>query len=80
MKIPRDMSGEYLATVLTRFGYTITRRSGSHIRLSTQRNGTHHITIPAHESLKIGMLNALLNDIAEHHGVSKEELIEILFS
>ncbi len=47
MKIPRDLSGIELAKKISVFGYRITRRTGSHIRLTTLENGEHHLTIPA---------------------------------
>jgi len=34
MKIPRDLSGEELARLLIKFGYQVTRQTGSHLRLS----------------------------------------------
>jgi len=79
MKLPRDISGIELANVLESVGYSITRTSGSHIRLTTQRNGIHHITIPAHKVIKIGTLSAILTAIANHLELSKEKLIAILF-
>lgn len=79
MKLPRDVSGADLIKVLKSLGYQVTRQAGSHIRLSTEQNGVHHITIPNHNPLKIGTLTAILNDIATHHLKSKEELIKILW-
>jgi predicted RNA binding protein YcfA (HicA-like mRNA interferase family) len=35
MKLPRDMSGDELARLLGEYGYTVTRQTGSHIRLTT---------------------------------------------
>jgi predicted RNA binding protein YcfA (HicA-like mRNA interferase family) len=49
MRLPRDLSGRDLAKVLGRLGYETTRQTSSHIRLTTQRNGEHHITIPDHD-------------------------------
>ncbi len=80
MKLPRDLSGQELVNALARLGYEASRQTGSHIRLTTQRNGEHHITIPAHDPIKIGTLNAILRDIADHAGLSREELLEELFS
>jgi len=48
MKLPRDISGTELAGLFRRYGYAITRQTGSHIRLTTQSGGEHHLTIPAH--------------------------------
>lgn len=54
-KIPRDISGRQLAELLKKYGYEITRQTGSHIRLvSSIKNEPHHITIPDHMPLKIG--------------------------
>lgn len=49
------------------------------MRLTTQQGGEHHITIPRHASLRIGTLNAILKDVAEHLDISREALIESLF-
>jgi predicted RNA binding protein YcfA (HicA-like mRNA interferase family) len=58
VKLPRDLSGADLARALSRYGYQITRQSGSHMRLSSSYKGTqHHVTIPAHSPLKIGTLS-----------------------
>jgi predicted RNA binding protein YcfA (HicA-like mRNA interferase family) len=80
MKIPRNLNGAELVKLLSRhFGYEITRQKGSHIRMTTQEPSEHHITIPNHIPLKIGTLAAILTDVAEHLGLSREELMEILF-
>lgn len=78
MKLPRDISGLLLAKALKALGYEITRQSGSHIRLTTAVNGEHHITIPAHDPLKIGTLAGILADIARHHESSRDELLRNL--
>jgi len=78
MRLPRDISGLSLAKALKALGYEITRQSGSHIRLTTAVNGEHHITIPAHDPLKIGTLAGILADIARHHESSRDELLSTL--
>jgi len=55
-KLPRSLSGQELIRKLRKLGYAPTRQVGSHIRLTTEENGTHHITIPDHSPLKIGTL------------------------
>jgi predicted RNA binding protein YcfA (HicA-like mRNA interferase family) len=80
MRIPRDIDGDKLATLLSGFGYEITRQAGSHIRLTTSRNGEHHLTIPRHRPLKVGTLNAVVNDVAAHLGFTKEQVLKELFS
>jgi predicted RNA binding protein YcfA (HicA-like mRNA interferase family) len=54
--LPRDVSGDDLAKALAKLGYRVTRQSGSHRRLTTLEHGEHHITIPRHESLRVGTL------------------------
>jgi predicted RNA binding protein YcfA (HicA-like mRNA interferase family) len=78
-KIPRDITGYELIKIIEKFGYQITRQTGSHIRLTTSENGIHHITVPNHNPLKIGTLSSILSDIAEHFQISKKELLEKLF-
>lgn len=79
MKLPREISGDELAKLLKKYGYQITRQTGSHMRLTTSMQGEHHITIPAHKSLKIGTLRSILNDISEHFKIDKNNLIKKLF-
>lgn len=79
MKIPRDISGEKLSKLLGRYGYEITRQTGSHLRLTSSLRGEHHITIPNHKSLKIGTLNNILTDIARYLEMDKAQLIRELF-
>ncbi len=79
MRIPRNLSSAQLIQLLARWGYEITRQTGSHIRLTTQENGQHHITIPAHDPLKIGTLNSILRGVAEHFSLTKEEFLEKMF-
>lgn len=80
MRLPRDISGIELTKKLNQYGYRITRQTGSHLRLTTQLNGEHHIIIPQHKDLRLGTLSAILTDIAEHLGISKDEIIGELFS
>jgi predicted RNA binding protein YcfA (HicA-like mRNA interferase family) len=80
VKLPRDISGVDLASVLGRLGYEVSHQTGSHIRLTTQRGGEHHLTIPAHEPIRVGTLSAILRNLAEHHQLSREELLNELFS
>ena len=79
MKFPRDLSGRELVHALGSLGYKVTRQSGSHVRLTTEEQGEHHITIPNHDSLRIGTLAAILNDIARHHQFTRDELLSKLF-
>ena len=79
MRLPRDVGGEELAALLGRYGYEVTRQTGSHMRLTTTQEGEHHVTIPCHGSLRVGTLSAILSDIAEHLGITRQTLLETLF-
>jgi predicted RNA binding protein YcfA (HicA-like mRNA interferase family) len=78
MKLPRDLSGPQLAQLLRALGYETTRQTGSHLRLTTARQGEHHVTVPNHSPLKIGTLSGILSDVARHFGMSREELLKRL--
>ena len=81
MKLPRSISGADLTSRLRKFGYTVSRQSGSHIRLTSNANRReHHVTIPAHRELKAGTLSAILNDVATYLEMDRNKLIESLFS
>jgi predicted RNA binding protein YcfA (HicA-like mRNA interferase family) len=58
MKLPRDLSGAQLAKALARVGYSATRQTGSHLRLTTASPSEHHVTIPLHDPLSVGTLAA----------------------
>jgi predicted RNA binding protein YcfA (HicA-like mRNA interferase family) len=79
MKTPRDITANDFAKALKPFGYEIVRQKGSHIRIKTELNGEHYETIPNHKPIKIGTLSGILNNIAEHFDMTKEELIEQIF-
>jgi predicted RNA binding protein YcfA (HicA-like mRNA interferase family) len=79
MKLPRDVGGVELARLLARYGYKITRQTGSHMRLTSMLKGEHHITIPRHKPLKVGTLNGILSDIALYLEKDKQILIDELF-
>ena len=79
MKIPRDTGGEELAKLRKRYGYQITRQTGSHIRLTSNLKGEHHITIPRHKALKVGTLNSILSDLAKYLEIDKQVLTDELF-
>lgn len=79
MRLPRDLSGAELVRRLERFGYAMTRQSGSHIRLTCARPQEHHVTVPRHDPLRIGTLAAILADVASAQSISRDELLTRLF-
>jgi predicted RNA binding protein YcfA (HicA-like mRNA interferase family) len=79
VKIPRDLNGADLAKRLAVYGYSVTRQSGSHMRLSRQTaDGQQHLTIPAHKPMRVGTLRQILKDVASQSGVSLEEVVEAI--
>ena len=78
MKVPRDCSGADLVRALRRLGYETRRQTGPHIRLTTTQGGEHHLTVPHHDPLKVGLLLSLLKDVASHHHSTVEQLVQEL--
>lgn len=75
MKLPRNLTGLEFVRILEILGYKITRQTGSHIRITTLQNGVHHVTVPAHNPLKVGTLSAITGDIAQHFNLTRDELL-----
>jgi len=75
MRIPRDLSELELAQKLEQLGYRVTRQTGSHMRLSTQTKGAHHIIVPRHDLLRIGTLAAIIDAVAKHQDMSRNALL-----
>jgi predicted RNA binding protein YcfA (HicA-like mRNA interferase family) len=80
VKLPRDLTGAELVRLLSRLGYTVNRQTGSHMRLSTQVAGEHHVTIPKHSPLRIGTLAAILDAVAAHQQTTRTELLAKLLA
>ncbi len=78
MRLPRDISGQRLADALKELGYLATRQKGDHLRLTTQQNGEHHLSIPLHESLRVGTLANILKDVESHFELTRDELLQRL--
>ncbi len=79
MRLPRDLSGAELVTALAKVEYYPTRQTGSHVRVTTTRNGEHHVTVPRHPAMKVGTLNAILREVGSHLGLGRDELLRRLF-
>ena len=79
MRLPRDLSGQELISLLKRYGYESTRQAGSHILRSNFRGYVHLVTIPDHSNLRIGTLNSILSDVADYLGVDRTNLARELF-
>ena len=79
MRLPRDVSGAELAKRLEHVGYKVTHQTGSHMRLTLSDPPEHHVTIPAHDGLRIGTLAAILSSVAARLNTSREDLTRRLF-
>ena len=80
MKLPRDLSGAELATLLEHYGYDVTRQTGSHLRLTSRIRGKeHHISLPRHSTLKVGTLSSIIGDVASYLETDRATLLEELF-
>jgi predicted RNA binding protein YcfA (HicA-like mRNA interferase family) len=79
-RLPRDLTGAELANALSVLGYQVTRQTGSHLRLTTDLNGQHHVTVPRHDPLRVGTLSGILGDVAAHCRLTRDELLQRLFA
>ena len=80
MRLPRDLSGHELIRLLRRYGYERTRQLGSHIRLQSSLRGyVHHVTVPNHNTLRLGTLSAILSDVANYLNIERSKLEQELF-
>lgn len=79
MKLPRDLNGRDLVRALGKLGYTIDHQTDSHMRLTTKQPTEHHITVPAHDPIKIGTLSSILRDVGQHAQLDREALLRLLF-
>ncbi len=79
MRLSRDVSGQDLAEALSILGYRLTRQTGSHLRLTTEEAGEHHVTIPRHNPLRVGTLASILQDVAQHFGWTRQQVQERIF-
>jgi len=76
MKLPRDLAGEDVVRVLCKhYGYRRLHQAGSHIILETETRSHHRISIPNHNPLRVGTLNAILRAVARVQLVEKEEIL-----
>lgn len=79
MKLPRDLSGDDLVQALCKhYGYRRLHQEGSHIILETNTPSHHRISIPNHNPLRVGTLNAILRAVARVQGVEKEDILQRL--
>ena len=79
MKIPRDLSGRELVRALCKhWDYRVVNQVGSHVILQTETPGHQRISVPDHSPLRVGTLNAILRQVAEHKGATREDILDTL--
>ncbi|MGA3097315.1 MAG: type II toxin-antitoxin system HicA family toxin [Bryobacteraceae bacterium] len=72
MKLPTDLSGQELVSVLLRVGFVVRRQRGSHIVL--RRDSPYaRVVVPDHKRVRPGTLRQILNEA----GVTVEQLLEL---
>jgi predicted RNA binding protein YcfA (HicA-like mRNA interferase family) len=76
VRLPRDWGEEKLAQHLLRFGYEVTRQTGSHMRLTTHQGGEHHVTIPRPSPLRVGTLNGHPQRRSRHFYIERNGALE----
>jgi predicted RNA binding protein YcfA (HicA-like mRNA interferase family) len=79
MRLPRDLSGADLINLLCKhFGYRKINQEGSHLILETTDPCQHRISIPDHNPLRVGTLNAILRVVASAKKVDKSVILDLL--
>lgn len=75
MKLPRDLSGNQLISVLKRLGYKQTSQTGSHVRMTILSPRQAHLTVPLLRPIPPGTLAAILKDAAVHMETTVGEIL-----
>ena len=79
MKLPRDLSGARLMHALCHdWDYHQVHQEGSHVILQTETPGHQRLSVPNHDPLRVGTLNAILRAVATHKGVDRQALLDSL--
>jgi predicted RNA binding protein YcfA (HicA-like mRNA interferase family) len=79
MKMPRDVSGQRLADHLCRhWDFERVGQVGSHIMLRTDTPERKKVVVPEHHPLRTGTLSAILRQVADHKGVTREDILRDL--
>ena len=75
MKLPRDLSGQQLVKILYRdWGYQKVHQEGNHIILETDDPSHQRLAITDHKYLRIGTLHNILQAVANHKKISREDI------
>ena len=80
MRIPRDLDARDLIRAMERVGCVFQRPRESHVTLTHPGPPDHSITVPMHDPLRVGTLNSILKQVGVHLKLTRDELLERLFS
>ncbi len=77
-----QLRGEQIVRLLERLGYQVVgKKGGSHRKLRTVIAGReHNVTVPVHKgkTLHPDLRDELLKEIAERHGLTVEDLLDLI--
>jgi predicted RNA binding protein YcfA (HicA-like mRNA interferase family) len=59
------------------WGYQVVHQEGSHFVLETEQPSHRRIVVPAHKTLRLGTLNAILRSVAGHKHIDRQELLNL---
>ncbi|MBV9299079.1 MAG: type II toxin-antitoxin system HicA family toxin [Verrucomicrobia bacterium] len=77
MKTPPDISGNDLVTCLCRhWDYHFIKQIGRHVRLETLSPRFQRVTIPLHDTIKDGLVAAILKTVASHKRVEVHNVLD----
>ena len=81
MRLPRDVGGQDLARRLAVYGYSNTRQTGNHLKLTSNQAGREHsITFTTTRLLRMSTLNNILFEVAAYLTIDKDALATTLFN
>ena len=61
------LSGNQIIKILTKFGFSIERQKGSHVKLQRTVDGSRQtLTIPRHQELDKGTIKAIYNQARQY--------------
>lgn len=74
MKKFKQLSGKEIVKIFEINSFEVKRTVGSHVRLTLiQKDSSYHITIPLHDSIKIGTLHGIVKNFEICFGKEKAE-------
>lgn len=77
-EVVQETDGGFCAECLTENIFDRVHQVGSHVILETSVPHHQRIAVPAHNRVKVGTLNSILRAVADHKGVSRDDIIRTL--